>query len=122
MNKEKSEQAIDFCPCRNILDILSRKWSFLIINSLGTHGKLRFNELKEKLESINPKTLSETLKVLQAEELIQKKKFNEIPPRVEYSLTEDGQELRKAILPLVKWAADRNSKNYKYEISYTVEK
>lgn len=119
MKQEERNKNMELCPCRNILDILSRKWSFLIINRLGTHEKLRFNELKEKLDDINPKTLSETLQVLQEERLIQKEKFNEIPPRVEYSLTDDGQELRKAIVPLIKWAAERESKTYKYEFPYS---
>lgn len=121
-NSEQGRKAeTGFCPCRNILDILSRKWSFLIINTLGNFDTLRFNELKETLQDINPKTLSETLTVLQSENLIKKEKYNEIPPRVEYSLTKDGKELRKAILPLVKWAANRESKDYKYEIQYPLD-
>lgn len=119
MVNEENDNTRELCPCRNILDILSRKWSFLIINSLGTHNKLRFNELQKKLKDINPKTLSETLQVLQAENLIRKDTYNEIPPRVEYSLTKDGQTLRKAILPLVKWAAERESKTYKFELTYS---
>lgn len=118
-SKKKKEELL--CPCRNIFDILSRKWSFLIINRLGIHDSLRFNELQEKLQDINPKTLSDTLKVLQSEDVVKKKKYNEIPPRVEYSLTEDGEELRKAIIPLIKWAADRGTKPYKYEIHYPHE-
>lgn len=119
MEKEESDKNIELCPCRNILDILSRKWSFLIINRLGTHDKLRFNELKNQLEDISPKTLSDTLQVLQDEQLIQKEKYNEIPPRVEYSLTGDGQEFRRAIIPLIKWAAERETKTYKYELLHS---
>jgi DNA-binding HxlR family transcriptional regulator len=63
----------------------------------------------EYLGRISPKTLSDTLKELQAEGLIKRESFAEIPPRVEYSLTEDGAELRKSIIPLLKWAAKRNN-------------
>ncbi|NIQ05098.1 MAG: helix-turn-helix transcriptional regulator [Candidatus Korarchaeota archaeon] len=115
---EEQREDVALCPCRNIFDILSRKWSFLIINQLGMHDTLRFNQLQKQLQDINPKTLSDTLSVLQREDLVTKKKYNEIPPRVEYSLTKDGQALRNAIIPLVKWAANRESKSYKFENLY----
>ena len=97
------------CPLEGVIDIVSKKWTLLIINSLGNHQKLRFNELMKELERVSPKTLSDTLKVLEAEGLIKRETFKEIPPRVEYSLMEDGIELRKAIIPLIKWAAKRES-------------
>ncbi len=96
-----------FCPIEGIIDIISKKWALLIINGLRNQGKLRFNDLMKELEGISPKTLSDTLKELQAEKLIKRESFAEIPPRVEYSLTEDGVELGKAILPLIRWAALR---------------
>jgi len=65
----------------------------------------------EELGWISPKTLSDTLKDLQEEGLIVRESFAEIPPRVEYSLTHDGEELRKSIMPLLKWAATRDNVN-----------
>ncbi len=97
------------CPVRGIIDVIGKKWAFLIINTLGNHGTLRFNTLMEHLETISPKTLSDTLKILEREGLVKKEAFNEIPPRVEYSLTTGGKELRKAILPLLQWAARRSN-------------
>jgi DNA-binding HxlR family transcriptional regulator len=64
-----------------------------------------------ELEGISPRTLSETLKELQEERLIDRESFSEIPPRVEYFLTEDGAELRKVIVPLLRWASDRDNRN-----------
>ena len=61
----------------------------------------------KQLGGISPKTLSDTLKELQAEKLITRASFAEIPPRVEYSLSQDGRELGEAIIPLIKWAATR---------------
>ncbi|MEM3551837.1 MAG: helix-turn-helix domain-containing protein [Candidatus Bathyarchaeia archaeon] len=105
----EEEEHLCICPLEGVIDIISKKWSLLIINALGNKGKLRFNNLMEYLGRISPKTLSDTLKELQAEGLIKRESFAEIPPRVEYSLTEDGLELRRSIIPLLKWAAKRNS-------------
>ena len=96
-----------FCPLEGVIDDTSEKWALLIVNALGNNGKLRFNSLMDELKGISPKTLSDTLKQLQAEGLITRESFAEIPPRVEYSLTHDGVELRKSIVPLLKWAATR---------------
>ncbi len=97
-----------FCPIKGVIDIISKKWALFIVNALGNRGTLRFNDLMKELESISPKTLSDTLKELQTEEIIKRESFAEIPPRVEYSLTEKGIELRQAIVPLLKWAATKN--------------
>lgn len=101
------------CPLEGIIDIISKKWTLIIINSLGNHQKLRFNQLMKELDGVSPKTLSDTLKVLERERLVKRETFKEIPPRVEYSLMEEGIELRKAIVPLIKWAAKRE--NFKTE-------
>jgi len=100
-----------FCPLKGVIDVISKKWSFLIINAIGNYGRLRFNRLMEELHGISPKTLSDALKELQAEGLIKRESFAEIPPRVEYSLTKDGMDLRKSIIPLLRWAATRNNTN-----------
>ena len=102
-----------FCPLEGVIDVISKKWALLIINAIGNYEKLRFNNLSRELGNISPKTLSDTLKELRAEGLIKRETFAEIPPRVEYSLTRDGAELRKAIIPLLKWAATRTTINKK---------
>lgn len=96
-------------PLEGILNVISRKWTLLIINTLGNYGTLRFNTLMKKLGGISPTVLSDTLEALQDEKMVKRKSFAEIPPRVEYSLTADGKELREAIIPLVKWAAKRDT-------------
>jgi DNA-binding HxlR family transcriptional regulator len=98
-----------FCPLEGVIDVISKKWALLIVNVIGNNDKLRFNDLIKELGGISPKTLSDTLKDLQAESLIKRESFAEIPPRVEYSLTKDGVELRKSIIPLLRWAATRSS-------------
>ncbi len=103
-----------FCPVKGVIDIISKKWTLFIINALCNQGKLRFNDFIKELGGISPKTLADTLKDLQAEKLISRQSFAEIPPRVEYSLTKDGVELAKAIMPLIKWAAMREHDSKKY--------
>jgi len=102
-----------FCPIEGIIDVIGKKWALLIINALCNRGKLRFSDLMKELGGISPKTLSDTLKELQIERLIKREPFAEIPPRVEYSLSQDGLELGKAIIPLLKWAAIREHDNKK---------
>ena len=66
------------------------------------------NELEKKLVDVGPKTLSDRLKELENANLIKRQAFAEIPPRVEYSLTKEGIELRKALMPLMKWISLRD--------------
>ena len=96
-----------FCPLEGVIDVISKKWALLVINAIGNYGSLRFNKLTEELQGISPKTLADTLKQLQGEGLLNRKSFAEIPPRVEYSLTKDGEGLREAVIPILKWAATR---------------
>jgi len=109
MHKETCDTC--FCPLEGVIDVIGKKWALLIVNALGNNGTLRFNGLMKELEGISPKTLSGKLKGLQAEGLIRRETFAEIPPRVEYSLTDDGVRLRRAIIPLLNWAATRNGVN-----------
>ncbi|MDQ1281641.1 MAG: hypothetical protein QG670_2906 [Thermoproteota archaeon] len=99
------------CPLEGVIDVIAKKWTLLIVNAIGNSGKLRFNDLIGELGCVSPKTLSDTLKDLKKEGLITREPFSEIPPRVEYSLTHDGVELRKAIMPLIEWAATRENRN-----------
>ena len=110
---QNRDEAVCYCPLEGIIDVISKKWALLIINAIGNYGSLRFNGLMEELHSISPKTLADTLKQLQNEQLLKRESFAEIPPRVEYSLTEDGQGLREAVVPILKWAATRQGSKRK---------
>ncbi len=102
-NNNVDSNVICLCPLEGVIDIISKKWSLLIINEIGNHGMIRFNRLMEELKPISPKTLGDTLKELQRAGLVERHVFNEIPPRVEYVLTKEGKELRNAIIPLLRW-------------------
>ncbi len=96
------------CPLGEVMDVISKKWALLIINTIGNNKKVRYNKIRDFLKGINSKTLSDRLKELQAYGLIKREAYAEIPPRVEYSLKHTGVELRRAILPLMRWADSHN--------------
>lgn len=80
------------CPVARTARIVSGKWTLLIIRDLTT-GTKRFSELERSLEGISPKTLSERLTALEHEGMVTRRTYAEVPPKVEYSLTEKGQAL-----------------------------
>jgi DNA-binding HxlR family transcriptional regulator len=80
------------CPVARTAEIISGKWTLLIIRDLAS-GVKRFNQLERSLHGISPKTLSERLRSLEEEGIIIRQTFAEVPPRVEYSLTEKGYDL-----------------------------
>lgn len=80
------------CPVARTAEIISGKWTLLIIRDL-VPGVKRFNQLERSLQGISPKTLSERLRSLEEEGVIMRQMFAEVPPRVEYSLTEKGHDL-----------------------------
>ena len=110
---QSKNEVVCYCPIEGVIDVISKKWALLIINAIGNYGSLRFNRLMEELNGISPKTLADTLKQLQNEKLLKRESFAEIPPRVEYSLTNDGQGLRQAVVPILKWAATRQGSDGK---------
>jgi len=110
---EKDNNRICLCPLEGVITTISKKWAILIISILGYHDRLRFNDLMSILEGISPKSLTDQLKELQKEGLIQREAFSEIPPRVEYFLTDDGKQLCEAIIPLIQWAEKRDNLHQK---------
>ena len=98
-----------FCPLQEVTEVLERKWTFQLIYEICNHKKIRFSELQDELKYISPKTLSDTLKNLENENLITKKHFEQIPPRVEYSLTKEGLSLYPIIVDLLKWSISRKN-------------
>ena len=106
---EKESNHICLCPLEGIINIIAKKWAILIISIIGHHERIRFNDIQQRLNGVSPKTLSDVLKDLQRENLIHRESFSEIPPRVEYSLTDDGKQLCEAVLPLIRWAEKRDT-------------
>ncbi|MWB98933.1 transcriptional regulator [Agromyces sp. MMS17-SY077] len=92
------------CPTRVVLDHIMGKWGVLVLLSLSdrTH---RWGELRREVQGISEKMLAQTLRVLEADGLVHREAYPEIPPRVEYSLTPLGRDLMERMLPLVEWVA-----------------
>ena len=93
------------CPIRSVLDRVGDKWSVLIFVALKDDTK-RFNEIKRAIGDISQRVLTSTLRRLEADGYIVRKVYPTAPPKVEYSLTQRGQELFQLILPMIKWAKD----------------
>ena len=93
------------CPIRNVLSRFGDKWSILVLVILETRGTMRFNELNREIGDISQRMLTVTLRTLEADGLVTRKVYPEVPPRVEYTLTGMGHSLIPCIDKLVEWAA-----------------
>ena len=91
------------CPTRIVLDRVGDKWTVLIIGTLDD-GPKRFNEIRLAIGGITPKVLTSTLRSLVADGLVTREVFAEVPPRVEYTLTEMGRSLQEPVAALRRWA------------------
>ncbi|WP_088071516.1 winged helix-turn-helix transcriptional regulator [Gottfriedia luciferensis] len=88
------------CPIAKTLDVIGTKWTFLIIRDLLIGGTLRFSNLLKSLDGVSPKTLSLRLKELENHGLLERTVYPEVPPRVEYTLTEKGKQLESIFIEL----------------------
>lgn len=91
------------CPAELTIDLLAGKWRAMIVFWL-MQGSMRFNELQRRLGPITHRTLSRTLKDMEADRLVTRHDHAEIPPRVDYALTERGQSLRPVLEAMERWA------------------
>ncbi len=90
------------CPVEKTIRIIGNKWTILILKELF-ETRMRFNALQRKIKGISTKMLSQQLKKLERDGLINRTVFPEVPPRVEYSLTEKGRSLEELMLVMKKW-------------------
>ena len=101
------------CPVHSTIAIIQGKWTLLILRDL-TAGTRRFGELRQSLAGVSPKTLSVRLKELEEAGVLTRTVYAEVPPRVEYALTDKGRELEGLIAAMAvwgtKWKADNNAR------------
>lgn len=95
------------CPLRYLQTLLGGKWKMPIICMLASGTPLRNATIKRRLGSITSTMLSQTLRELEADGMIDRKQFNEVPPHVEYSLTERGKSIVPILVELGAWATDQ---------------
>lgn len=98
-----TEEVRDDCPMRRTLELLSGKWRTHIIYELCKRDSMRFGELKKAYPHITNTMLTNTLRDLESLGIVHREQFNEVPPHVEYSLTEKGRELLPIFFEIAKW-------------------
>lgn len=100
-----ADNALSLCPLRYALDIIGGKWKLPILCLLADGKPHRYNVIKKKVIGITNMMLSQSLKELEACGIVSRKQYNEIPPKVEYTLTADGKSLLPALTQLAGWGA-----------------
>lgn len=98
--------------CHAMSDVLNRigdKWSVMVVGMIARHGTLRFNELKRLINGVSQRMLTLTLRNLERDGLVTRTIYPEVPPRVEYSLTELGKTLQGPIDALWNWSAENHA-------------
>ena len=102
MTTENGERSKFICPIETATDVIGGKWKAHILYQLQG-GKKRFNELKRLLPGVTQRMLTKQLRELEADQIIQRKVFAEVPPKVEYSITKFGQTLSPSLKALQEW-------------------
>ena len=101
------ERSLTPTDCKGLADVLGSvgdKWTIMVVGALSK-GELRYNEIQRRVSGISQRMLTLTLKRLEADGIVTRTLFPSVPPRVDYELTELGQSLRAALVPLHLWAA-----------------
>ncbi|MDE7189388.1 MAG: helix-turn-helix transcriptional regulator, partial [Muribaculaceae bacterium] len=104
--KEVYNSIIEICPVRNVIARFGNKWALLILLVISENNPIRFNELNRLIPDVSTRVLSNTLKTLEADGLITRTMYPQVPPRVEYSLSATGSSLIPIILQLTVWAQE----------------
>ncbi|MFF8188693.1 winged helix-turn-helix transcriptional regulator [Microbacterium sp. NPDC016588] len=105
LRAERPDVFSDGCPTRTVLDHVMGKWGVLVLVGLSD-GTQRWGELRRNVTGISEKMLASTLKTLEGDGLVRRTAYPEVPPRVEYALTDLGHDLMERMLPLMAWVAD----------------
>ena len=103
---EKKFWRVKDCPVRTTLDRFGDKWSILVIMILGEYEALRFSELNKMIGDVSQKMLTVTLRTLEADGLVKRTVYPEVPPRVEYEVTPLGKSLVPYVYSLNNWAKE----------------
>lgn len=102
-DQEKYKNRFDSCPLTFAMNLVGGKWRLPIIWALHKNGTMRYNELKSNITGITNMVLTQSLKELELNGIVSREQFPEVPPRVEYSLTDNGKDLIPALKALAAW-------------------
>ncbi len=98
------------CPVATTVQLIGNKWKLLMIRNLVYNGKQRFSDFIKTIPSISKKVLTDNLRALEGDGLIDREVFAEVPPRVEYSLTPLGMTLKPILDAMSDWGTDYKSR------------
>lgn len=104
------KKELPVCPVELTMSLINDKWKVIIVRDLLT-GTKRFGELKKSVTGITQKVLTSNLRQMEADGLIKRKVYAEVPPRVEYSLTETGLSLKPILDSMVAWGNEYREKH-----------
>ena len=96
----------EFCPVDDAMFIFEGKWNVKVLYVLFVFGRMRFGGLQKRIDGISKTMLSSTLKMLEEHGLVIREQFNEVPPHVEYSLTEGGEALKGVFVEIARWSSN----------------
>jgi len=96
------------CPSRRLLDRIGDRWTVLVVGVLAD-GRLRFSEIQHAVDGVSQKMLTQTLRALERDGLVARTVFPQVPPRVEYELTDVGRSLLGPLRALTDWATEHMS-------------
>ena len=105
MNEASAKKELPACPVETTLTLIGDKWKVLILRDLMP-GTKRFGELKKSVGNVSQKVLTAQLRAMEENELVHREVYAEVPPRVEYSLTELGKSLKPILDSMWTWAED----------------
>lgn len=105
-NSGVKDEFVSQCPIRNVLARVASKWALIVLHTLDEAGTMRFSAIQQKIPDISQKMLTSTLRTLVADGFVVRKVFAEVPPRVEYSLTERASSFMSCANVLIRWAFD----------------
>jgi DNA-binding HxlR family transcriptional regulator len=94
------------CPIEHTVNLIGHKWKVLIIRNLFNNGTQRFSELSKGISGISQKMLTQQLRQLESDGIVHRKVYPEVPPRVEYSLTELGHSLKPILDSMNTWGVE----------------
>ena len=115
---QKKREAIEPCPLKYVFNLFGKKWNAWIYCSLVNNPSLRYTELKDILPDITDSALSAALKMFMKNDIIRRTSYDEIPPRVEYSLTDKGRSAVPFLQGLCNWSSSYNSGNPEYQMTH----
>lgn len=116
--KADTNSIIEICPIRNVVSRFGNKWSLLVLLVINEGQTVRFNELGRMIPDISTRVLSGTLKTLEADGLISRKVYAQVPPKVEYTLSDSGRSLIPLIMQLTAWAQTNMKSVMKHRAEY----